>query len=67
MDPTWSPASASLAELSGLAEELASAPGVSTTADRTRSSRQNYRHSVERQMCRPWGVTPRPRRSTSPS
>jgi putative ABC transport system permease protein len=54
------------AELSGL-EELASAPASPTTADRTRSPRRNFRHPVERQMCRPWGATPRPRRSTSPS
>ena len=42
-------------------------PASSTTADRTRSPRRNFRHPVERQMCRPWGATPRPRRSTSPS
>jgi hypothetical protein len=54
------------AELSGL-EELASAPASPTTADRTRSPRRNFRQPVERQMCRPWDATPRPRRSTSPS
>ena len=42
-------------------------PASSTTADRTRSPRRNFRHPVERRMCRPWGATPRPRRSTSPS
>ena len=42
-------------------------PASSTTADRTRSPRRSFRHPVERQTCRPWGATPRPRRSTSPS
>ena len=42
-------------------------PASSTTADRTRSPRRNFRHPVGRRTCRPWGATPRPRRSTSPS
>jgi len=53
-------------ELSGL-ENWPALPASSATVDRTRSPRRNFRHPVERQMCRPWGATPRPRRSTSPS
>ncbi len=53
------------AERSGL-EELASAPGVIDHSGPYRSPRRNFRHPIERQLCRPWGATPRPRRSTSP-
>ena len=43
-------------------------PASSTTADRTRSSPGGAsRQPAERRMCRPWGATPRRRRSTSPS
>ena len=55
------------AELAGL-EELAGAPGViDHSGPYPVTAGGASRRPVERRMCRPWGATPRPRRSTSPS
>ena len=54
------------ADLAGL-EELANAPGVVDHSGPYPVTGRSFRHPVERRMCRPWGATPRPRRSTSPS
>ena len=47
-------------------EDLASAPGVTDHSGPYPVTPAKLRHPAEPRTCRPWGATPRPRRSTDP-